>query len=527
MANKRIVLNTAATYIRTIFTAGLTLFSSRWVLNSLGFTDYGLFSLVGSIILFITFLNGVMACSAVRYFAYSIGQGDRFEVNRWFNSAIGIHLVLAFVLVAIGWPIGEYVICNILTVPGDRLTACLWIFRASLVSAFVSIFSVPFVAMFTAKQHITELAAWGTLQSILTFTLAWLLRHASGDRLLFYAGGMVVIIVFVQASQISRAISVFDECRIVYCQWFDLCRFKSIFSFAGWNLLGWSGALFRDQGSAILLNLFFGPSVNAAFGIATQVSAQTNQLSTAMVGAFSPEITACEGSGDRTRMLFLSQRASKFGTILVILLAIPLISEMDYVLKVWLHEPPPFTALFCRLILVTFLIDRLSIGYMLAVQACGKIAAYQATVGTSLIMTLPMAWIFLKMGLPPTSIGIAFIITMTITSLGRVQWGRYLFCMSIHSWFDKVVWPSVIVFLVATVVSVIPHWLLPSSFLRLIIVFVASITCSLCSAWFFVLELKDRQFIRQNTQRMLNKFRLWSQSTINQSDDISMENKMP
>lgn len=492
--SRRIAVNITATYSRSLIAAGLALFSSRWVLNALGQADYGLFSVVGSIIIFITFFNTVMASSATRYFAFSIGAGDSTEVNRWFNSALGIHLSLAFILIIIGLPIGNYIICNILTVPPDRVVACQWVFRISLASAFTSIVSVPFVAMFTAKQHMAELAAWGMLQSFLSFTLAWFLRHAFGDRLLFYSAGMVVILVFVQTAQIFRAMTIFEECGIVCRQWLDRNRLKEIFTYSSWNIIGSSGVLLRDQGSAILLNLFFGPGVNAAYGIATQVSIQTNQLSSALVGAFSPEIMASEGRGDRARMLLLAQRTSKFGTILVLFLAIPLITEMNYVLNLWLLTPPPYSALLCQLILITFLIDRLSTGYMLAVHAHGKIAGYQITIGTSLLLTLPLAWFFFKAGFSPTSIGLAFIITMTAASLGRVLWGRLLFGMQVRCWLISVVWPSTIVALFTTIAAVTLRFLMPPSFLRLVLVSVICFVISLFTARLLALDNIERDY---------------------------------
>lgn len=503
--SQRIVLNTATTYARSVLAAGLALFSIRWVLSALGQTDFGLFSVVGSIIFFITFINSVMAGSAARHYAYYIGQGDSAEVNRWFNAALCIHLCLAAVLILIGWPVGECVIARILTVPADRMSSCLWVFRVSLISAFVSMVSIPFVAMFVAKQHISELAVWGMLQSILIFTLAYILTRASGDRLLFYAIGMVAILVFIQSAQTLRAVAVFRECSIGRHLWSDKRRQKKLFSFASWNLIGSLGGTLRNHGSAILLNLFFGPKVNAAFGIANQVTGQANQLAASMIGAFSPEITASEGRGDRARMISLSLRSSKFGTILVMLFAIPLIAEMDYILNLWLREPPPYTILLCQLMLGTFLIDRMSAGYMLAVQAHGKIAAYQATVGTTLVLTLPLAWLFLKLGFAPTSVGVAFIITMAVCSFGRVLWGRHLFGVPVHNWLASVVFPCGFVAVIATLAALAPGWLLPPSFVRLALTSAASIAASLFTAWFLALDRRERDFLVQNTRRLWGK----------------------
>ncbi|MGA2915468.1 MAG: hypothetical protein ABSE89_05530 [Sedimentisphaerales bacterium] len=511
--SQRIVLNTAATYTRSVLSAGLVLFSSRWVLNALGQSDYGLFSVVGSIIVFITFLNAVMAGSAARHYAFSIGQGDLLEVNRWFNAALSIHLILAAVLVLIGWPVGEYVIAHILTIPADRISACIQVFRVSLVSAFASMVSIPFVAMFTAKQRIAELAAWNMFYSLMTFVLAWILTSAPGDRLLFYAVGMVGILVFVQFAQVFWAVAIFHECRINYHQWLDKHRFKEILSFACWNLIGSFGSILRNQGSAILLNIQFGPKVNASYGIANQVSAQTDQLAAAMIGAFSPEITTSEGRGDRTRMLSLAQRANKFGTLLVLLFAIPLMVEMDYILKIWLREPPLHTALFCQLILATFIIDRLSVGNMMAVNARGKIAAYQATLGTCLVLTLPLAWIFLKLGAPPTSVGVAFIITMIAVSAGRVLWVRQLFAMLVSQWLGAVVLPSLIVGSAALFAAMAIRWLMPVSLARLVCVTAVSIVTALVTAWFLALDKGEREFFGQNLRRFLSKINgVWSRS---------------
>jgi O-antigen/teichoic acid export membrane protein len=503
--SQRIVLNTAATYTSSVLGAGLALFSSRWVLNALGYTDFGLFSLVGSIILFITFLNSVMAASASRHFAYYIGQGDLDEVNRWFNVALNIHLCLGVGLVLIGWPIGENVIVHILKIPDERISTCLWVFRVSLISAFISMVSIPFVAMFTAQQHIAELSAWSMLQSILIFILAYILARASGDRLLFYAIGMVAIFVFLLSGQVFRAIVVFRECRISCHLWFDKRRAKEIFSFATWNMIGSFGGILRNQGSAILLNLFFGPKLNAAYGIANQVSGQSNQLAAAMIGAFSPEITASEGHGDRARMLSLSLRSCKFGTIMVMLFAIPLMVEMDYILRLWLREPPPYTALFCQLMLGTFLIDRLTAGYMLAVSAHGKIAAYQATVGTSIVLTLPLAWLFLKLGFGPTSVGVAFIITIAVCSFGRVLWAQRLFGVPVRSWLASVVFRCGLVAATMTLAALAPRCLLPPTFFRFTLTTSTGIAASLLTVWYLAFDRRERQFVRQNARRLLGK----------------------
>jgi len=503
-SSQLIALNTAASYIRSLIAAVLSLFSSRWVLGALGEIDYGLFSLIGSILIFVSFLNIVMSGSASRHFAYSIGQGNSTEVNHWFNAALSIHLSLAVGLTFFGWLAGEYVIAEKLNIPADRLSVCIFVFRVSLISLFVGMSSVPFIAMFRAKQNIAELSAFDLLYSVLSFSFAWYLTYYHGNSLALYAIGMTAIPVFIYSIQIFRAVTIFQECTISYNRWFDRVRVKEIFSFAIWSLIGTFGSLLRDQGSALLLNLFFGARINAAYGIANKVSTQTGQLAGAMLGAFSPEITSSEGRGDRARMIALSLRACKIGTILIMFFTIPLLIEMDYVLKLWLCEPPAYTASFCRLILCTFLIDRLSTGYMLAVNAGGKIAAYQATLGTILVLTLPLAWLFLKLGYAPTSVAFAFVITMTLCSVGRVLWVRKLYGVPVIPWITAVIVPCSIVACAALVVAVMFHWIMQTSFIRLVLVSSVSGVFSLLTTWFFALNQSEREFFRQNI-RLLYK----------------------
>jgi len=501
----RIAINTAATYTRSILAVGLALFSSRWVLNALGVTDFGLYNVVGSLIIFLTFFNTVMAASASRHFAYAIGQDDGNEVNRWFNTSLSIHLFLPALLILLGWPIAEYVVRNVLTIPPARVETCVLVFRISLISAFVNMAAIPFVAMFNAKQCITEVAFWGLLQAIFAFILAWILTQVPFDRLMFYAFGMVLIHVLTAFAKIFRALILFKECRLCLAFWFDVKRIKELCSFAIWSLIGSLGTTFRDQGSAVLLNMYFGPSLNSAFAIAKQVSTQANQLSSSMLIAFLPEITASEGRGDRCRVLSLSHSASKIGTILVLLLAIPLIAEMDSVLRFWLGNPPEYTALFCQLVLGTFLIDRLATGYWMAITAHGKIAAYQATVGGVHVLTLPLAWLFLYLGYPPFSVCIAFIITAVICTIGRVIWLKILFEEPMCKWLKKIVLPCILVAATASLASLLPRFAMLESFFRFMLSIFLGVTITCLSTWIIALDSGERSFIREICKRVLLK----------------------
>ncbi|HQF55821.1 MAG TPA: hypothetical protein PK208_11965, partial [Fibrobacteria bacterium] len=315
-----------------------------------------------------------------------------------------------------------------------------------------------------------------------------------GDRLLAYSIGMVGIMVVVQSIQVGRALSLFPECRLDRSKWFDPSRLRRIASFAGWNLIGTVAALLRDQGSAILLNLHFGPRVNASYGVATQVSAQTNQLASAMLGAFTPEITAREGRGERGGMLSLAHQASKFGTILVMLFAIPLMVEMDFVLRLWLHDPPAYAAGFCRFMLATFLVERTTTGLMIALNAKGTIAAYQITVGGGLLLTLPLAWLLVRWTGIPTSVGAAILCTMVGVSLGRAFWAAKHLQSSVGGWLKGVVLPCIVVGVISATAGMAVHSGMEDSVPRMLLVRVVCGLATLAGAWFFSFSAKEKEF---------------------------------
>lgn len=500
-----IIRNTLFTYGRLVFSAGFSLVGSRWVLSSLGHTDYGIYSLVGTLIVFVTALNSLMASSAARHLAYASGESNGDSVNQWFNAAFGIHVVLAAALVLIGWPIGEYLVLNVLSLPFERLSAGLFVFRLSLVSSFVSMMSVPFIAMFTARQQFGELALWGVLQSAMSFCVAGAMLFAGGDLLLKYSLGVVVVGVCVNLAQMYRAHARFPECRFNVNMMFNKKKFSELFRFASWNLFGWVGVLLRDHGSAVLINLYFGPTANAAYAVAMQVSNQASQFSSALISAFSPAIYAKEGAGDRAEVLMLAEKASIYGTLLALLVAVPILATMNDLLYLWLGNVPDGTAYFCYCILLTFIIDRASSGYMLAVQATGRIAAYQATVGLSLICTLPIAWGLVHYGNPPWTVGLAAVFTMSITSIGRALWGRHMFCIPISRWLKKVVLPCSVIGLAGFTVADFVSNFSSVGFVSIVASSFAAVLVQLAAAYFFILSNEDRSRV---AHMILRKIRL-------------------
>ena len=506
--HKRIALNVVATYGRSIFAAAVGIFSSRWIFLALGEVDYGLFAVVGSIIAFITFFNGVLGSSVTRFYAYAIGEARKMEaesgvkhVREWFNTALSIHTAVPIVLTLIGYPIGIYAIGHWLQIPPERIAACVWVFRISLVTAFFSMVSIPFISLYTAYQDIAELSLYGVLNSILVFVSSYWLMGVNSDRLVVYALIMMSIHVSIPLMQMARAFWKYPVCRIDFTQWWNGARNKKLFSFAGWQFFGNCGSMMRHQACTMLTNVYFGPRLNAAYGISSTVLGQTGALTNALVGAFTPAITSEEGAGDRSRMISYAWRASRYGTFLLLIFLVPLTLEINEVLRLWLKTPPAWTSILCIIAFMETVFSKMTVGQQLAISAQGRIACYQATLGTIMISAFPLAWLLILFGCGPASVVIALVATTTACSLGRVWFGWRQLDMSPADWLKEVVLPLVVVTFCALVAGVVIRLAMAESFLRICVTSLATFVVMVLVGWFAILGQAEREKILAKIRR--------------------------
>lgn len=498
--NKRIVLNIVATYGRSLFALVCGLFTSRWVLMALGQQDYGLYGVVGGMTAFIVFLNGLMGAAVSRFYAISVGEAIKTrhsqesleECRRWFNVAVTIHTVIPLVLVTIGYPVGEWMVRHFLSIPVDRIEACVLVFRFACLTCFVGMVNCPFVAMYNAKQYIAELTLFQGAQTLLNFFFLYFMVTHPRDWLAAYGAGMCLIAVVPQVVTCIRALVVFPECHFRKEYLWSWTRFKALGAFGFWQIFGGVGYLLRGQGIAILVNKLFGPVVNAAMAIANNVSGQTATLSVAMQTAFQPAIVTMYGAGDVEGARRMAFRACKFGLLLSLIFVLPLMLELNEVMRIWLKTPPRYAGGLCVCMMLILLIDKCTLGQMILVNARGKVALYQAVVGGAVILALPIAFCFAKLGGGPYSVGVAMVISMGMSSLARVFFAQRLVGMPMGTWFSGVILPAMILIVCAGGVALIPRIWMPASFLRigLTTILVEIVFASL--AWNFVLDVRER-----------------------------------
>ena len=510
--NRRIILNMIATYGRSIYGLFLGLFSTRWVLAALGKSDYGLFGIVGSIILVIGFINGIFGGAVGRFYAHALGVACNLSnddstklLERWFNAAMSIHILLPLILCVAGYPIGLYVIHNYLVIPLGRMSACEHVFLLSLLAAFINMVTIPYVSMYRARQLITELSIWGVVQSTLVFLGAFYLMYVDSDRLVAYAILMTFIPSAIAILQSLRARRHFPQCKIVASYMFDWTYMSKLVSFASFEFFSCGGAIVREQGTAFLINRHFGPTVNAAWSISAQVSGQTTALSSAMIGAITPELTTASGAGDYARVKSLVFSTCKFGTLLILLFAIPLILEIHEILHLWLIEPPEYTATICRCILIALMCHKLGWGHHMAVLADGRVAGMQLMVGfVSASSVLLVLWAICK-GFGVAGIGGSFIICYVVLTLVRVFWARMLLRVSVVYWASRIVLPIV----ATTVISFLGGHVIvisfPSSFTRIIATSLVTFMTTCLSGFLLVCDSTERSYLLSACKRLYRR----------------------
>lgn len=498
----RVILNTGALYGRMLITVFISLYATRLVLNLLGAADYGLFNLISGVIAMLSFLNMAMTISTQRYMSFHLGTKDAHKLKVVFNSSVLLHFILGLALVVLFEVAGSYLFDHVLNYPPSRTTAAKLIFQFMVVSAFFTIISVPYDATLIAQENMVMVAILGIVESVGKLLIALCLPYLPYDRLIVYGGLMALLTVLLLVfKQVYCAVK-YEESRIRIRQYFDPPLLKEMFAYAGWNMFGAGSFVARNQGIALLLNVFFGTIVNAAYGIANQVNAQLSYFSVTMLRALNPQIIKSEGSGDRPRMLRLAMIASKFSFYLLSFFAIPMMIEMPFVLQCWLKQVPAFTVMMCRLIIVATLINQLSSGIQVAVQSVGKIKRYQVVVSTMVLFNLPIAWLLLKMGYPAATVLISAIGIEVVSGIYRMIAAKNITGLSPAVFTRQVIVKAMVPVLLSAGLACIPQFLLEEGFIRLGITTLVSVVGMI--AWIRLLGLTTDETAK--LEQLFNRF---------------------
>ena len=502
-ANRRIALNVVATYGRSVYAMLCGLFTSRWVLMALGEVDYGLVGVVGGLTGFISFLNGLMAESLVRFYAYAVGaarvekdsQKGLEECRKWYSIAVAIHSVLPALLVIAGYPCGIWAVKNWLVIPPDRIEACVWVWRCVCLSCFVSMVTVPFSAMYTAKQEIAELTVYSVVGGTVYVVLAYVMTLSNRDWLVYYAAVTCAVAVVPAAIIAFRAVAKYPECRFRMSYLADAQNFRELFRYAGLRFFGAFSQLLTAQGMALAVNKLLGPARNAAMSIGMNLSSKAQMLTLSFRGALQPAITNATGEGDNARANSLSFRTCLVSALGVLAFAIPLVIEVDEVMILWLKNPPRGSGLLCQVMLVALVVDNLTVGLVMRIFATGRIAMFQIVEAFVWISALLIACGWMFCGGDVVGVAIGFLVMYSIDNVLKLFCAKQTAGMSVQYWLRRVALPVLIVATVTLVIGYIPALLMSQSVLRLL---VTTAVCELVFVplvWNFAIGDVERKMI--------------------------------
>lgn len=378
----------------------IALISVPLVLKALGASDYGLFNLVVGIVAMLAFLNNSMTVSTQRYMSVAMGEGNSEKINSIYNASFILHATLAvgivIVLEAIGIPSIEK-----LNIHADRVWCAYVIFQFLIISMFVKIIAVPFDAIMNAHEDMLAFSVIELIDSFIMLVIALTLQYVSIDKLAFYGFAVSFIAVLTFLMKYGWCRHVYKTYRITPKAKVDKSLLKDMLGFTGWNLFGGVAMMGRNQGVAVIFNLFLGTIANAAYGVSNQINGALNNFSSTFQRAINPQLMKSEGMGNRERLQKISLISSKFSVIALCLISVPLIIEMDDVLNIWLKgDIPEYTLELSKCILILSILYQFSTGLMSAIQATGKIKHYQITIGLLILTNIPIAYILLKQGYP-------------------------------------------------------------------------------------------------------------------------------
>lgn len=498
----RIIVNTAAQYVRAIFNTCLALFSTRLILEAVGVSDYGIYSLIAGIVSLLGFITTALMITTQRYVSYYHGQGNHQAVKRIFVNSIFLHLIAGICIGILLLSIKGWLINDVLTIDKARIGAASYVYSMTVVILLLTIVTTPFKALLIAHENIVYISFIEIIDSVVKLLLAIWLIYVDADKLMFYVNIMVIIYVLD-----FLAFSLYDRTKYPeskHLRWQDINKqdIRQIFGFAGWTTYGAGVVVMRNQGIAIILNHFLGTMINAAYGIANQVYGALTFVGASVMNAMNPQVIQAGGAHNRDKMLYLAGQESKFSTALLSIVCLPIIVEMPAVLNFWLKEVPAETCMFCRLILLSFICDQLTIGLNAANQAIGKIRNFTLLSFTPKLLILPIAWYILRENGAPLYVMSAYLMIELLVALFRIPYLKFTAGLSLRNYCRQVLFPLFPLMLMSVGVSLACVFWLNIPY-RFVATLVLAGGAGLCVAWFTTLTANERLFVKQT----FNKWR--------------------
>lgn len=490
--NKRIAKNTLMLYFRMLFTMAVSLFTSRVVLNTLGVEDYGIYNVVGGVVSMFSIISGSLSAAISRFITVELAKGDADKLRKTFSASVTIQLLLSLIIVVLIESIGVWFLNAKMVIPAERMDAANWVLQFSIVTFVINLISVPYNATIIAHEKMSAFAYISILEVVCKLVIVYLLKISPIDRLVFYAILMCAVSVIIRLVYGYYCNRHFAECKFSFR--FDKYLLKRMFSFAGWNFIGASSAVLRDQGGNIIINLFGGPAVNAARGIAMQVNHAIVGFSNNFMTALNPQITKSYASGEQDYMMKLIFRGARFSFYMLLFLSLPVLVSTHYILSVWLGIVPEHSVLFVRLALIFAMSESISSPLVTAMLATGKIRNYQIVVGGLQMLNLPISYVLLRIGCIPETVMMVAIGLSQCCLAARLVMLRTMIGLSARKYLREVYLNVILVMTAAAVLPILTSVILEESFLNFVIIVLISLITAAISIFYIGFNKNERDF---------------------------------
>lgn len=503
--NKRIIKNTLFLYFRMILILGITLYTSRLILAELGVEDFGTYNVVAGVVTMFSFMTGAMSAATQRFLSYEHGNADTTKIQAVFKMSINIHALIFILVIIIAETVGLWFLNNKLNIAPDRIYAANWTYQCSIIAFGFSIMTIPYIASIVSNEKMDAFAYISILEVILKLAIVFILGFHLGDNLIVYS-------ILVSCTSAFIWFLYYAYCRLKltdmkYSFFWENSLFKELIGFTGWNLIGSLAFVGMNQGINILLNIFFGPAINASRAISGQVTMAVQRFSSNLQMSMNPLITKSYASGKHEYMHLLVFKGSKYSFFLLLFLTLPLLIKIELVLTWWLGSLPEKLVVFSQLSLVDSLIVSLSGTLITAASANGKIKNYQIVAGGLLILNVPISYLFFIFGAAP-EISLLVMISISITALfTRLFFLKGMINLSIKEYFKLVLIKVILVSLVCIPIMFYITSFFGDTFFDFIIQCVLSSLLVSMTIWFFGLDLNERKFVLTKTHIFYKKLR--------------------
>lgn len=501
--NKRIAKNTLMLYFRMILTMLVSLYTSRVILNTLGVEDYGIYNVVGGVVTMFAFFNSAMASATQRFLSFEIGKGDFIQLRKTFNATQIIHVGIAILIFILAETVGLWFVKTYLVIPPERLEAAIWVYHFSVLSFMVSVIQIPYNATIIAHERMNVYAYVSIIEVLLKLLIVFILTWIMYDKLKLYGVLHFSVVFLIAAIYRIYTRRNFGETKFEVVR--DKKLYRTLVSYSGWNLFGNIAAVAKGQGINIILNMFYGPVVNAARGVAMQVQSAVNSFVSNFQMAVNPQIIKSYAADEKEYMASLVIRSSKFSFYLLYILSLPIILEIDQILRLWLKTVPDYSSIFTILVLVIILIDCVSGPLMTAIQATGKIKVYQAVVGSLLTLILPISYILLKQGYSPEVTLYVNVVISIIALSFRLYLVWKLLEFPVLRFIQEIIIKNIVIVLISIAIPLFILHYMNENIIRLIIIILVTMIWNLTVIYLIGLHKSEKAIIIKAINKILKR----------------------